>query len=104
MLGTIEFIWRLVEITMMNMNFDNFEQGFGRKLLIDLGFLEFYIFCFICNLQGFVMLIVFDYLFKMKNGFFQEFIILFLSIKLAIQITNLEMNFNIQRLQLNEFQ
>ena len=52
------------------MNFDNFEQGFGRKLLIDLGFLEFYIFCFICNLQGFVMLIVFDYLFKMKNRFF----------------------------------
>jgi hypothetical protein len=48
------------------------------------------------------MFVVLDYLLKMKNCFFQELIVLLLTIKLTVEVTNLEMYFDVQRLQLNE--
>ena len=41
------------------------------------------------------MFVVFDYLFEVKNGFFQELIVWFLAIKLAIEVSDLEMNLHV---------
>lgn len=83
-LGPVQLVGSLVEIPMMNMYFDDFEKRFGRQLLIYFRFFKFHIFCFIRNLQRFVVLIVFDYLLKVKNSFLQILVVLLLTIQLTI--------------------
>ena len=82
----------------MYMNLNDFEESFGRKLLIQFHFFKLFVFCFVSNLKSFVMFVVLDYLLKMKNCFFQELIVLLLTIKLTVEVTNLEMYFDVQRL------
>jgi hypothetical protein len=91
----------------MNVDFNNFKESFGRKLLIHFHLLSLSVFSHVFgrNLQRLaVMFIMFDNLFKVKDGLFQVFVVLFLSIKLTIEITDLKMYFYVQRLEFYEFQ